>query len=250
MGVSLIMGLFRGSGWRTSLAAGFFAQIVAGGLNEVTHRLPELEDSALHFTAHAMFTLGLLASSLTIFSAVCIGMIHSEVVSTVLQLGQLTSGVALWLTASGSILYIFDTTPAATVLLGFTAATILGSAVYSSPRAYSGTLTWTIYAASIYLFTVGYAGGPPYMPIGFTATLVADLTKGKDAGRKYTRLAIMALLGMTAHIAYPTYMNGVFQILGLLLGGLIGGILLTYVGERVASDSRSSSASHLRTHYL
>lgn len=243
VGASLIMGLFRGGGWRAPLSAGFATQVAAGGLNEVTHRLPELEESILHFTAHAMFTLGLLSSSLTIFVAICIHTLFSEKVGAELHLCHMMSGVALWLTASGSILYIADTTPAATVLLGFTSATILGSVVYSSLRAYAGTLAWTMYTVSVYFFTVGYVGGHPYIPIGFITTLLADVTKRRTAGKHYIRLAMVALLAMTAHLAYPTYITRPLQLVGLGLGGLIGGVLLAYVGGRLASGSRYPAMS-------
>lgn len=239
---SLGMGLFRGGGWRRPLAAGLTAQIIAGVLNEITHRLPELEESILHFTAHAMFTLGLLTTSLTIFIAVCIHTLFAERSGLELHLGQLMSGAALWLTASGSILYVFGTTPTATVLLGFSAATILGSTAYSSPKAYTATYTWAIYTASVYLLVVGYAGGQPYIPIGFAPTLAIDMTK-KVVKQPHIRLAMVTLLGMMSYIAYPTTIAGPLQLLGLGFGGVVGAALLAYVGGRLASSSRYPAIS-------
>jgi hypothetical protein len=232
--ISYLTGLMRRTGWRLPLGIGLGAQIMAGLLNEITHRIPQLEESPLHFTAHAMFTVGLLSNSLTLFISVSLSMLLTNTSGASTRIFQLMNGTALWLTSSGSVIYIFGITFTGMLLLGLTAATILGTTAYTANNNLAATAIWASYTATIYFFTVGYAGATPYIPLGFIPALWIDMTRRHAIKNQFTLLFTMTLAGLLTYLTLPTSGVGLQTHLAGGVGGLLGGALIVYAGRRLS----------------
>ncbi|MDJ0270658.1 MAG: hypothetical protein NXY59_08990 [Aigarchaeota archaeon] len=228
--------------WLHAIKAAALLQLVAGGLNEVVHRVPSLE-AYLDFTVHSLFTLGMLIIALTLFTGLSIhstlvGRMHGAVIAALIL-----SGGSLWLVSSGSVMYLFSSNPAFVLaLLAFISSTITITAVSAVGAAGVSFLVWLAYVAAVYAVFVGYAGEPPYIPLGVASVIAAEAAI-RVAARKHREVLGMfiggALLGAALRLTYyplteyyyRLYGGGVDFLAAGLLGGLAGNILIMVGGK-------------------
>ncbi len=231
-----------GHAWMRVIKAAALAQLVAGGLNEVVHRVPSLE-VYLDFAVHSLFTLGMLIVALTLFTGLSIhstltGKLHGAVIAALIL-----SGGSLWLVSSGSVMYLFSSNPAIVLaLLAFISSTITITAVSAVGVRGISFLVWFAYEAAVYAVVVGYAGEQPYIPLGVASVIAAEAAIRAAAHKRREVLGMFmggALLGAALRLTYYPLTEYYYRLYGGgldffaagLLGGLAGSLFIMAGGK-------------------
>lgn len=249
---------------------GIVLEIIAGAWNELWHlfSLPEPPVAP----AHALLVVGMLTVNIGVI--VDLSLIYgaarqkehrySDLWRTAIQVSLIVAFTSVWLLSSGSLIYVAGVITSAQGYFAVLVVMALISTLVIVPAMLA--LDWTGFATSIgigyglvnYLLIVGYAGRPPYVPLGFIPLLAIDLVHRLLNKADRIRLLILfvgILLGLLLPLTYYPYSLPLFTLTAIdalfallasvpssLIGGFLGYKIVGSIGSIVESSFREVSA--------
>ena len=248
-------------------AVGCVIEIVAGAWNEIVHHLIRSEPRIA--PAHALLVVGMLTVNFGVIIGLAIenGIIRHELIiastmrRTAVVFMTLLTFSAIWLAASGSMMYLAGAFQSSVLnwvfafMLSFFAALVLVPLKRVLPQFGSVIAVSMLFNCVAYLLLVVYAGSPSYVPWGLLSIGLFELLFWALHPRMAVNRALLSsslVIGVFFCAAYYPFTLYLFpwsfslqpsilsSTLGCVVGALLGGRVYTNLSSAVLGSVTAS----------